>query len=113
MKKQLIAGLAGGAVAVAGFVTVAPYFLGLQAEKALTEQQAILARSSILSVESHRYERGWFSSTETLVVRLKPTLLSNAQQYLPDSIKDRRYYEPGDNKNEQAFAQYWKMIKGE
>ena len=36
-----------------------------------------------------------------------------AQQYLPDSIKDRRYYEPGDNKNEQAFAQYWKMIKGE
>lgn len=36
-----------------------------------------------------------------------------AQQYLPDAIKDRRYYEPGDNKNEQAFAQYWKMIKGE
>lgn len=31
----------GGAVAVAGFLTVAPYFLGLQAEKALTEQQAI------------------------------------------------------------------------
>ena len=87
MKKQLIAGLAGGAVAVAGFVTVAPYFLGIQAEKALTEQQAILARSSILSVESHRYERGWFSSTETLVVRLKPTLLSNAQQYLPDNLK--------------------------
>mgnify|MGYP000355150882 FL=1 len=36
-----------------------------------------------------------------------------AQQYLPDAIKDRRYYEPGDNKNEQAFAQYWKKIKGE
>ena len=35
------------------------------------------------------------------------------QQYLPDAIKDRRYYEPGDNKNEQAFAQYWKKIKGE
>ena len=32
---------------------------------------------------------------------------------LPEAIKDRRYYEPGDNKNEQAFAQYWKMIKGE
>ena len=87
MKKQLIAGLAGGAVAVAGFLTVAPYFLGLQAEKALTEQQAILARSSFLTVESHQYERGWFSSTETLVVRLKPTLLSNTQQYLPDNLK--------------------------
>lgn len=36
-----------------------------------------------------------------------------AQQYLPDAIKDRRYYDPGDNKNEQAFAQYWKKIKGE
>ena len=35
------------------------------------------------------------------------------QQYLPDAIKDRRYYEPGDNKNEQAFAQYWRKIKGE
>ena len=31
-----------------------------------------------------------------------------AQQYLPDAIKDRQYYVPGDNKNEQAFAQYWK-----
>ena len=33
--------------------------------------------------------------------------------FLPDAIKDRRYYEPGDNKNELAFAQYWKKIKGE
>ena len=32
---------------------------------------------------------------------------------LPDAIKDRQYYVPGDNKNEQAFAQYWKKIKGE
>ena len=36
-----------------------------------------------------------------------------SQQYLPDAIKDRQYYVPGDNKNEQAFAQYWKKIKGE
>ena len=36
-----------------------------------------------------------------------------AQQYLPDAIKNRQYYVPGDNKNEQAFAQYWKKIKGE
>ena len=31
----------------------------------------------------------------------------------PDAIKDRQYYVPGENKNEQAFAQYWKKIKGE
>ncbi len=33
------------------------------------------------------------------------------QQYLPDAIRDARYYVPGDNKNEQAFAEYWKKIK--
>lgn len=33
------------------------------------------------------------------------------QQYLPDNLKDTIYYEPGDNKNEQAYANYWKEIK--
>lgn len=35
------------------------------------------------------------------------------QQYLPDNIKDRVYYTPGDNKNEAAIAAYWKKIKEE
>lgn len=35
------------------------------------------------------------------------------QQYLPDAIKDRVYYEFGDNKTEQGFREYWKKIKGE
>ena len=34
------------------------------------------------------------------------------QQYLPDALKDRVYYHPADNKNEQAAALYWKRIKG-
>lgn len=34
------------------------------------------------------------------------------QQYLPDQIKDRVYYEFGDNKTEQAAYQYSKRIKG-
>lgn len=34
------------------------------------------------------------------------------QQYLPDVIKDKRYYEFGANKNEQAFKAYWDKIKG-
>ncbi len=34
------------------------------------------------------------------------------QQYLPDAIKDRRYYHYGDNKNEQAFKAYWDKVKG-
>lgn len=34
------------------------------------------------------------------------------QQYLPDELKDKVYYEYGDNKNEQAFKTYWDKIKG-
>ena len=34
------------------------------------------------------------------------------QQYLPDALKNRVYYHPGENKNEQAAAAYWKRIKG-
>lgn len=33
------------------------------------------------------------------------------QQYLPDIILDRVYYEYGDNKNEQAYKNYWDKIK--
>ena len=33
------------------------------------------------------------------------------QQYLPDALKDARYYIPGDNKNEQAYKKYWDEIK--
>ena len=34
------------------------------------------------------------------------------QQYLPDELKSRRYYEYGDNKTEQAAKKYWDSIKG-
>ena len=34
------------------------------------------------------------------------------QQYLPDILKDAKYYQFGDNKNEQAFCAYWEKIKG-
>ena len=33
------------------------------------------------------------------------------QQYLPDDIKDKKYYIHGKNKNETAFENYWKVIK--
>ena len=33
------------------------------------------------------------------------------QQYLPDEIKNAKYYEYGDNKNEQAAKAYWEQIK--
>ena len=34
-----------------------------------------------------------------------------AQQYLPDALRDRVYYVPGDNKTEQAYQEYWDKIK--
>lgn len=33
------------------------------------------------------------------------------QQYLPDDLLGRKYYEYGDNKNEQAAKSYWDKIK--
>ncbi len=35
------------------------------------------------------------------------------QQYLPDELLGVKYYEYGDNKNEQAFKAYWDNIKGQ
>ena len=35
------------------------------------------------------------------------------QQYLPDELKDAKYYEYGPNKVEQLAKQYWDAIKGE
>ena len=33
------------------------------------------------------------------------------QQYLPDAIKNKKYYVAGDNKTEQSFKEYWDKIK--
>ncbi|MGN0624109.1 MAG: replication-associated recombination protein A [Oscillospiraceae bacterium] len=35
------------------------------------------------------------------------------QQYLPDTLKNKKYYVYGENKNEQLAESYWKKIKGE
>ena len=33
------------------------------------------------------------------------------QQYLPNELKNAHYYEPGDNKTEQAARRYWEELK--
>ena len=35
-----------------------------------------------------------------------------AQQYLPDNLKNKKYYRHGDNKNENSFNEYRKKITG-
>ena len=34
-----------------------------------------------------------------------------SQQYLPDDLKNERYYEFGENKTEQAAKAYWELVK--
>ncbi len=34
------------------------------------------------------------------------------QQYLPDVLKNKKYYNYGENKNEQAAKEYWEKVKG-
>ena len=34
------------------------------------------------------------------------------QQYLPNNIKDKVYYEYGDNKMERTSKDYWDKVKG-
>ena len=34
------------------------------------------------------------------------------QQYLPDDLKNKKYYHFGDNKTEKAAEEYWNRIKG-
>lgn len=33
------------------------------------------------------------------------------QQYLPDKLKDKKYYRYGDNKTENSFREYWERVK--
>ncbi len=35
------------------------------------------------------------------------------QDYMPENLRGIRYYEPAENKREQAIAAYWKKLKGE
>ena len=33
------------------------------------------------------------------------------QEYLPENLRGRKYYTPGDNKNENAIKKYWEEVK--
>ena len=84
MKKILI----GGAVPVilAAFLGT-PYYFGIKAQQSLEEQHKILSDTFFFDVVSHNYERGWFSATETTVIRFHPALLTNLSGQIPANIK--------------------------
>ncbi len=84
MKKWIALAFVSAAALCAALL---PNVMGGRVQRALDDQYRFLKDGSLLTVESRQYERGWFESTETLVVRLKPTLLNNAGQYVPDNLK--------------------------
>ena len=76
-------------VAVAGVAYVGgAWYCGNQAEKTLAARAKVIQGSSgLLQVSSYDYNRGVFSSTETLALRVSPQHLANVEQFLPDRIK--------------------------
>lgn len=87
MNKKIWVGLLALMTIVALVLGGLPYYLGIKAEQSLRQQQALLANTSFLQVEQHTYQRGWFASTETTVIRFKPGFLAGLQQQLPDNIQ--------------------------
>lgn len=85
MNKKVLLGTVAAATLAVFFGT--PYYLGMKAEQSLNEQHKILADTFFLEINERNYDRGWFSSTETTVVRIKPSVLANASKHLPDNIK--------------------------
>ena len=85
MKKILLA--AAVSLTAATVFLGAPYYLGGQAQKSLETQHRILVDTFFFDVVSHEYDRGWFSSTETTVIRFHPAVLANIADQLPDNLK--------------------------
>ncbi|MCP2040379.1 uncharacterized protein YdgA (DUF945 family) [Neisseria sp. HSC-16F19] len=85
--KTLMGVIAAVVVAAVLLLLGLPYYLGIKAEESLREQQALLSKTSFLEIERYDYQRGWFSATETRVVRFKPEFLASVQKQLPDNIR--------------------------
>lgn len=64
-----------------------PYYLGGKAQESLDAQHRALAETFFVEVVSRDYQRGWLSSEETTVVRLKPGVLAKLGSHLPDNVR--------------------------
>lgn len=75
MNKRIVTIVAALVAVVLLILLGLPYYLGIKAQQSLDEQRALLAKNSFLLIEKQNYERGWFSSTETMQIRFKPSFL--------------------------------------
>ena len=74
-------------------------------------------QESYCQVTQHRLFNGRFSKFGTDITSQDQGQRNHnhwvEQQYLPDVLKNTKYYTFGENKNEQASRAYWARIKGE
>ena len=64
-------------------------------------------------LKNNHYD-GYDSNKNAISKYLYPHSYDNhwiKQQYLPDELKNKKYYYPQKNKNETTFENYWKQIK--
>ncbi len=86
MKKSIVMVVSALLLLLAVIFLALPYYFGVKAEASLQAQSRMLARTSFLEVVSYRYERHWFSATETTVIRFKPALARRFASQLPDNV---------------------------
>lgn len=86
MKKSITIGLLSLVVLLAAIFGALPYFFGIKAEETLQEQNKILSENAFLEVTEHTYQRGWFSSEEKTVVRLKPQFIKSYLNVMPENL---------------------------
>ncbi|MEQ6289227.1 YdgA family protein [Vogesella sp. GCM10023246] len=79
----------GGGALVATFALYSgfAYWAGLKAEETLAEQHRMIAQSSVFTIKSHSYQRGWFSSEETTELELNKQLLGPYLGLLPENLR--------------------------
>lgn len=87
MNKRILAIISTIVLLLSLIILGLPYYLGGKAQQSLEEQRVLLSKNAFLIVEKHEYERGWFTSTETMQVRFKPSFFGAIQQQLPDNVR--------------------------
>jgi uncharacterized protein YdgA (DUF945 family) len=87
MNKRIVTIIAPIAAVILLIALALPFYLGIKAQQSLDEQSALLAKSPFLVIDKHSYERGWFTSTETMQIRFKPSFFAGVQQQLPDNVR--------------------------
>ena len=66
---------------------ILPYWFGLRTEKTMRSHQHLLEQNSVVEVVKYDYQRGWFDSTETTVLRFRPNLVQKLGGNVPDNLK--------------------------